>query len=83
MRMAFEFKKEFHRSRNSPLSTTINIDRSTFPEFTGKLGKFNEGGALVHARGRTWGQLIFLRFSSVKGVPEKCPHVALRKTAAM
>jgi predicted dinucleotide-binding enzyme len=24
-----------------------------------KLGKFNEGGALVHARGRTWGQLIF------------------------
>ncbi|GGC75073.1 NADPH-dependent F420 reductase [Chelatococcus reniformis] len=23
------------------------------------LGKFNEGGALVHARGRTWGQLIF------------------------
>jgi hypothetical protein len=25
----------------------------------GKLGKLNEGGALVHARGRTWGQLIF------------------------
>jgi len=24
-----------------------------------KLGKFNEGGRLVHARGRTWGQLIF------------------------
>ena len=24
-----------------------------------KLGKFNEGGALVHARGRTWSQLIF------------------------
>src|SRR5580698_7611787 len=24
-----------------------------------KLGKFNEGGALVNARGRTWGQLIF------------------------
>src|SRR5712672_1722469 len=24
-----------------------------------KLGKFNEGGTLVHARGRTWGQLIF------------------------
>ena len=24
-----------------------------------ELGKFNEGGALVHARGRTWGQLIF------------------------
>ena len=24
-----------------------------------KLGKLNEGGALVHARGRTWGQLIF------------------------
>jgi 8-hydroxy-5-deazaflavin:NADPH oxidoreductase len=24
-----------------------------------KLGKFNEGGALVHACGRTWGQLIF------------------------
>jgi 8-hydroxy-5-deazaflavin:NADPH oxidoreductase len=23
------------------------------------LGRFNEGGALVHARGRTWGQLIF------------------------
>ncbi|UGA46275.1 NADPH-dependent F420 reductase [Bradyrhizobium quebecense] len=24
-----------------------------------KLGKLNVGGALVHARGRTWGQLIF------------------------
>ena len=24
-----------------------------------KLGELNEGGALVHARGRTWGQLIF------------------------
>lgn len=24
-----------------------------------KLGKLNEGGAHVHARGRTWGQLIF------------------------
>jgi predicted dinucleotide-binding enzyme len=24
-----------------------------------KLGKLNEGGALVHARSRTWGQLIF------------------------
>ena len=24
-----------------------------------KLGKLNEGGALVHARGRTWGQLNF------------------------
>ena len=24
-----------------------------------KLGKLNEGGALVHARNRTWGQLIF------------------------
>ena len=24
-----------------------------------KLGKLNEGGALVHARGRTWRQLIF------------------------
>ncbi|RUW57879.1 NADPH-dependent F420 reductase [Mesorhizobium sp. M7A.F.Ca.US.008.03.1.1] len=24
-----------------------------------KLGKLNEGGALVHARGRTWGQPIF------------------------
>lgn len=24
-----------------------------------KLGKFNEGGALVHARGRTWGHLLF------------------------
>ncbi|GAJ94488.1 NAD(P)-binding domain-containing protein [Agrobacterium sp. SHOUNA12C] len=24
-----------------------------------ELGKFDEGGALVHARGRTWGQLIF------------------------
>lgn len=24
-----------------------------------KLGKFNEGGALVHARDRVWGQLIF------------------------
>jgi hypothetical protein len=23
------------------------------------LGKLNEGGALVHARGRTWGPLIF------------------------
>ena len=24
-----------------------------------QLGKFNEGGALVHARGKTWGRLIF------------------------
>jgi predicted dinucleotide-binding enzyme len=24
-----------------------------------ELGKLNEGGALVHARGRIWGQLIF------------------------
>ena len=24
-----------------------------------KLGKLNKGGALVHARGRTWGRLIF------------------------
>ena len=24
-----------------------------------KLGKLAEGGALVHARGRIWGQLIF------------------------
>ena len=24
-----------------------------------KLGTLNEGGALVHARGRTWGQLNF------------------------
>ena len=24
-----------------------------------KLGKLNEGGALVHARGRIWGRLIF------------------------
>jgi predicted dinucleotide-binding enzyme len=24
-----------------------------------KLGKLNEGGALVHARGGVWGQLIF------------------------
>jgi predicted dinucleotide-binding enzyme len=24
-----------------------------------KLGKLNEGGALVHTRGRIWGQLIF------------------------
>jgi 8-hydroxy-5-deazaflavin:NADPH oxidoreductase len=23
------------------------------------LGKLNEGGALVHARGKTWGRLIF------------------------
>jgi hypothetical protein len=35
MRMAFEFKEEFDRSRNSPLSATINIDRSTFPGTTG------------------------------------------------
>jgi hypothetical protein len=27
-----------------------------------KLGKLNEGGALVHARGRAWGQLIFQDF---------------------
>jgi hypothetical protein len=35
MRMAFEFKEEFDRSRNSPFSAIINIDRSTFPESTG------------------------------------------------
>jgi hypothetical protein len=35
MRMALEFREEFDRSRNSPLSATINIDRSTFLESTG------------------------------------------------
>jgi hypothetical protein len=35
MRMAFEFKEEFDRSRKTPLSATINIDRSTFLESTG------------------------------------------------
>jgi hypothetical protein len=35
MRMAFEFKEEFDRSGKSPLSATINIDRSTFIESTG------------------------------------------------
>jgi hypothetical protein len=35
MRMAFEFKEKFDRSRKSPLSATINIDRSTFLECTG------------------------------------------------
>ena len=25
----------------------------------GKIGKLSEGGALVHARGRTWGRLLF------------------------
>jgi hypothetical protein len=35
MRMAFEFKEEFGRSRKSPLLATINIDRSTFLESTG------------------------------------------------
>ncbi|MBO4224911.1 hypothetical protein GRB70_21105 [Bradyrhizobium neotropicale] len=35
MRMAFEFKEEFDRSRKSPLSGTIIIDRSTFLESTG------------------------------------------------
>jgi hypothetical protein len=34
MRMAFEFKEEFDRSRKSPLSATINIDRSTYLEST-------------------------------------------------
>ena len=38
MRMAFEFKEEFGRSRNSPLSATINIDGSSFPESTGTAG---------------------------------------------
>jgi hypothetical protein len=40
-----------------------NVAASTWPNNSGsrpvKLGKLNEGGALVHARGRTWGQLIF------------------------
>jgi hypothetical protein len=30
------------------------------------LGKLNEGGALVHARDRTWGQLIFQDLSKKK-----------------
>jgi hypothetical protein len=34
MRMAFEFKEEFDRSRKTPLSAIINIDRSTFLEST-------------------------------------------------
>jgi hypothetical protein len=39
MRMAFEFKEEFDRSRKSPLSATINIDRSTFLESTGNAAR--------------------------------------------
>jgi hypothetical protein len=35
MRMAFEFKEEFDRTRKSPLLATIIIDRSTFLESTG------------------------------------------------
>jgi hypothetical protein len=35
MRMAFEFKQKFDRSRRSPLSATISIDRSTLLESTG------------------------------------------------
>jgi hypothetical protein len=35
MRMAFEFKEEFDRSRKSPLSATIDIDRSTYLESAG------------------------------------------------
>jgi hypothetical protein len=35
MRMAFEFKEEFDRSRKSPVSATINIDRSTYLESIG------------------------------------------------
>jgi hypothetical protein len=35
LRMAFEFKEEFDRSKKSPLSATIIIDRSTFLESTG------------------------------------------------
>jgi hypothetical protein len=35
MPMAFEFKEEFDRSRKSPLSATINTDRSTFLESAG------------------------------------------------
>ena len=109
MRMAFEFKDEFDRSRKSLLSATITINRSNFLESTSnaaprhsrrltsaarversrlvflsgdnedaiapvaalakqlgfapvKLGKLNEGGALVHARGRSWGHLIFQDF---------------------
>ena len=35
------------------------MDRLVVERDLSKLGKLNEGGALVHARGRTWGQLIF------------------------
>jgi hypothetical protein len=38
MRRAFEFKEEFDRPKKSPLSATINIDRSTFLESTGNAG---------------------------------------------
>jgi hypothetical protein len=34
MRMAFEFKEEFDRSRKFPLSAIIIIDRSTFLKST-------------------------------------------------
>jgi predicted dinucleotide-binding enzyme len=39
-----------------------------------KLGKLNEGGALVHARGRTWGRLIFqdLFKKEQKSICERC-----------
>jgi hypothetical protein len=52
LRLSVERRRGRDRSRGGLGQTT----RVLAPV---KLGKLNEGGALVHARGRTWGQLIF------------------------
>ncbi len=58
-----KFVKGFNHLVAATLAADPNRSRwRIWPNNSGspvKLGKLNEGGALVHARGRTWGQLIF------------------------
>ena len=48
-----------HLQRRRPASASVAglVDRLGFAPI--ELGKINEGGLLIQARGRTWGQLIF------------------------
>ena len=51
LRLSVERRRGRDRSRGG-LGQTTRVR-------TRQAGKVNEGGALVHARGRTWGPLVF------------------------
>jgi hypothetical protein len=70
-RTRFESASLVARGSGSGLDVSLSVERRRgrersrggFGQKLGfapvNLGKFNEGGALVHARGQTWGRLIF------------------------